>query len=76
MTKNDKLYKELVARFGKDEMVGIDRLLEQGHTGIAERHAVQKLVIYLRALEEHMGIRVQPVENRKMYHYCVGRVQL
>lgn len=58
MTKNDKLYKETLVRIGPEEMAGINSLLEAGHTGIAERHAVQKMVNYVRSLEAQLGIQV------------------
>lgn len=58
MTKNDKLYKETIIRLGKDQMAGVDSLLEKGHTGIAEKHTVLKLTSYVRELETKLGIQI------------------
>ena len=63
MTKNNRLYRELTVRVGSEEMQGINSLLENGHTGIAERHAVEKMVIYLRSLEQKLGIVYPDVRN-------------
>lgn len=63
MTKNDRLYKESLRRFGPEEMAGIDSLLEAGHTGIAERHAVQKMILYVRSLEDQLGIDVPKIDR-------------
>ena len=39
-------------------MAGIDSLLENGHTGIAEKHTVLKMIAYVRALESQLGVNI------------------
>lgn len=65
MQKTDRLYQETLIRVGKDEMAGIDSLLDKGHTGIAERHAVQKMVLYVRELENRLGLDVPKATDIK-----------
>ena len=63
MTTKDVLYKETLIRVGAEEMIGIDRLLSEGHKGIAEKHTVQKLILYTRNLEKKLGIDVPRPEK-------------
>lgn len=58
MTKQDVLYKQTLVRVGPEKMVGVQRLIDGGHTGIAEKHTVSKLITYIKALEEKLGITV------------------
>lgn len=58
MKKKDKLYRYTLVRVGVEKMRGIDRLIEQGHHGIAERHTVEKLIAYVEGLEKQQGINV------------------
>lgn len=63
MKIKDTLYKETLKRVGPEEMKGIQRLLADGHTGIAERHTVAKLIQYIRKLEKEAGIYVPKAED-------------
>lgn len=58
MKVNNKLYRHTLVRVGPEKMKGIDRLLEEGHHGIAERHTVGKLLDYVKQLEQQLGINV------------------
>lgn len=69
MQKKDILYKEIAARVGEGEMKGINNLLEAGHYGIAEKHAVQKFVTYVRDLESRLNMAVpsyDTIQQRKV----------
>ena len=63
MKITDKLFKETYARLGPDEMRGVMNLLDLGHTGIAERHTVEKLLAYVRKLEKQIGIDVPTIDG-------------
>lgn len=63
MQKTNRLYKETLIRVGRLEMAGIDSLLEEGHTGIAEKHTVLKMIKYVRELEAQLGIELPKVQN-------------
>ena len=63
MQKTDRLYRETLLRVGPDNMEGVDRLLSDGHTGIAESKTVEKLLIYIRGLEKQLGIDVPAGER-------------
>lgn len=58
MRKTDVLFKQTVLRVGYENMQGVERLIEQGHHGIAEKHTVAKLLYYVRALEKKCGIDI------------------
>lgn len=58
MKTTDRLYRHTLVRVGQDAMKGVDRLLEEGHHGIAERHTVGKLLDYIKHLESQLGINV------------------
>lgn len=49
-------------RFGKAGMNGIDSLLDNGHTGIAEKHAVLKIIGYVQELEKQLGIETPEIQ--------------
>ncbi len=66
MTKNDKLYRETLIRVGDFQMSGVDQLLENGHTGLAEKHTVSKLVMYIRSLESQLGINLPNEKQARM----------
>ncbi len=61
MKKTDVLFRETLARVGNEEMRGIERLVDGGHYGIAERHTVSKLFGYIRQLEKKVGIVIPSV---------------
>lgn len=56
MKRNSKLYRQTKLRVGPEEMRGVERLLDDKHRGIAERHTVEKLFSYVEMLEEKLGI--------------------
>jgi len=58
MKQGDRLYQETMLRVGRGGMRGIDSLLESGHTGIAEKHTVLKMITYVRELEQELGINI------------------
>lgn len=62
MLADSKLYKETLIRVGKEEMIGINRLINDRHYGIAERHTVGKLLEYVRSLEKRLGINMPNVD--------------
>lgn len=67
MQKSDHLYTQTKLRVGAINMAGIDSLLDAGHTGLAEKHTVAKLIVYVRELEEQLGISVvETVESNKI----------
>lgn len=59
MQATDRLYIETKLRIGPDRMEGVDRLLSQGHTGIAEAKTVEKLLTYIRGLEAQLGLEIK-----------------
>lgn len=63
MRKTDVLFKETVVRVGYDQMQGVERLIDDGYHGIAERHAVQKLIGYVKSLENRLGIDIPSLDN-------------
>ena len=70
MKTTDALYRHTLVRVGPDAMRGIDRLLSEGHHGIAERHTVGKLVEYMKELEHRLGIHVpNPDKDTKAEGY-------
>lgn len=66
MQAESRLYRETRVRVGPEKMRGVDRLLEEGHTGIAEKHTVAKLMAYVASLEEQLGIPIDPEEMREV----------
>lgn len=58
MKFDSKLYKELALRVDRAELAGVNRLIERGHYGVAEKHGVHKLFTYVRALEKQLGIEL------------------
>lgn len=64
MKIKDVLYKQTLVRVGPEKMVGIQRLIEEGHTGIAERHTVGKLFAYVKDLESQLGITVPDPDDK------------
>ena len=56
MTKESLLYKIGQSRLGDAEMAGIDSLLREGHTGLAESALSKKLLGYIIATETGMGL--------------------
>ena len=63
MKVSDKLFKETLARVGKQQMTGVIRLMTEGHYGIAERHTVGKLFQYVERLEKELGVEVSIPEG-------------
>lgn len=63
MKVTDKLFKHTLIRVGPKDMRGIMRLLDDGHTGIAERHTVEKLIGYVKTLEKQLGLNVPDPDN-------------
>lgn len=59
MKQTDMLFKQTVARVGYDNMQGIVRLMDNGYNGIAEKHTVQKLFTYVKALESKLNINIE-----------------
>lgn len=58
MRKNDVLYKQTVIRVGFDHMRGVDRLIDDGHHGLAEKQTVAKLFGYIKTLEQKLNIDI------------------
>lgn len=56
MTKESLLYRIGTSRLGDKEMAGIDSLLREGHTGLAESALAKKLLQYLIMTETSMGL--------------------
>jgi riboflavin biosynthesis pyrimidine reductase len=56
MTKESLLYKIGMSRLGEKEMAGIDSLLREGHTGLAESALAKKLLQYVILTETGMGL--------------------
>jgi hypothetical protein len=67
MTEQSNLYRQTRVRVGPEHMRGVDRLLEEGHTGIAEKHTVAKLIAYVNYLEGQLGIHVDPDEMTEVF---------
>lgn len=65
MKIKDVLYKQTLVRVGKESMQGIDRLIDDGHHGIAEKHTVGKLIAYVKGLEQKLGIVVPDPDSGK-----------
>lgn len=63
MQKTDRLYEETRLRVGTINMEGVDQLLENGHTGLAEKHTVSKLISYVQSLEDQLGVEVRTPET-------------
>lgn len=66
MKFESKLYKEIALRVDKEELTGVNRLIESGHFGVAEKHGVHKLFTYVRALERRLGIKVPDISEFNM----------
>ena len=47
-------------------MRGIERLIDEGHYGIAERHTVSKMVSYVRELEKRVGLAVPSTKKKDL----------
>lgn len=77
MQKADRLYRETLIRVGKSEMQGVDSLLDAGHTGIAERHTVEKLMAYVRKIETELKIDIPKPEKNVTgeLKVCYGNTQ-
>lgn len=58
MKKQDILYKQTVIRVGFDQMRGVDRLIDDGYHGLAEKQTVAKLIGYVKALEQKLNIDI------------------
>lgn len=58
MKRTHRLYIETKKRVGAQNFRGIDRLIDQGLFGIAERHAVEKLFEYVKEVEGKAGVAV------------------
>lgn len=66
MKVTDTLFTETLKRVGPDELVGVRNLLAEGHTGIAEKHTVNKLIAYVRGLEEKLGINIPDPKDKSV----------
>lgn len=66
MKFTDRLYREIRARVPHDELIGVNRLIDRGHYGIAEKHGVHKLMSYVESLEKQLGIEIP--ETRHIEH--------
>lgn len=62
MKKNDVLFKQTVIRVGFDNMRGVERLIEDGYHGLAEKQTVAKLFGYIRTLEKKCGIDIPKID--------------
>lgn len=63
MRKNSVLFKQTVIRVGYDQMRGVERLIDDGYHGIAEKHTVGKLIAYVKSLEDKLGIDIPNPDN-------------
>lgn len=66
MKTKDVLFKQTILRVGYDQMKGVERLVEEGHYGLAEKHTVAKLLEYVKGLEERLGIRIPDLSTTKV----------
>jgi len=57
MKRNHKLYKETLKRLGPKKMKGVENLIDKKCYGVAERHTVEKLFVYVEGLESQLGIK-------------------
>lgn len=66
MRKNSVLFKQTVIRVGYDQMRGVERLIDDGYHGIAEKHTVAKLIAYVKNLEGKLNIDIPDPDNTPM----------
>lgn len=55
-----QIYAIISNRIPADELQGINSLIDRKHYGVAEKHAVTKLRMYVEKLEEELGISKYP----------------
>lgn len=63
MKKQDILYKQTLTRVGIDNMQGINRLIDDGYHGLAEKQTVNKLFMYVKTLEKKLNIDIPDPEK-------------
>lgn len=63
MRKTDVLFKQTVVRVGPDQMRGVERLIDDGYHGLAEKQAVSKLILYVKGLEKRLNIDIPNPDN-------------
>ncbi len=63
MRKTDVLFKQTIVRVGFDNMVGVERLIDNGYHGLAEKQTVAKLMGYIKTLERKLNIDIPSPDN-------------